>query len=563
LDREVLDGAAPSYAALQDWFHGAIPVDTQKAQVGTIKYRVHSELSDSSWKKMPSEYKKGLIKYFVQQEARVGEFQKSLRDPNKLKSLFALESAEMYDILRALIDVSYKPISTDLLAHLISQPSNRNYVDRFSVELLERLYKKSQRSLIANLAVERDNFTDLLVKTNVNGQGAVPKFIGQLSANCDSLKGLLQALGAQSSGKCTASGSALNLAGKSTLSEALKTVSGGGRKYATMFAGAVAADGPYGASGRPNLSIFAGKDLGAEPPPATPSTPSTPGGDPSVPTLPSTPGSDPWGLGALLGIDWDSLVSSFSLSEESSALMLAATKESLPRKPDFSCTEKGYTGMSLVLCQRYFSVMPKPQPKNSSLRLAPQAEGFNLDSSPAYSYTLVANHFSPVQNQGSEGACTAFGFAHSAEATLSMMGVKTKVESWDLWRRQGQQYYNRASIAAAKSMDFGGKRLVDAPVLTSLEAMKSSIAKGKAVYVGTLTGNNWYSPRGGELDCSPTGSEMGHAYSLQGYDDAKKVFIIKNSWGDSWGESGYYYLPYSCFENPGFARGDVYELNFN
>ena len=42
----------------------------------------------------------------------------------------------------------------------------------------------------------------------------------------------------------------------------------------------------------------------------------------------------------------------------------------------------------------------------------------------------------------------------------------------------------------------------------------------------------------------------GHAILAAGYDDSLKIgsstgaFIIRNSWGDGWGDHGYGYLPY-------------------
>lgn len=36
----------------------------------------------------------------------------------------------------------------------------------------------------------------------------------------------------------------------------------------------------------------------------------------------------------------------------------------------------------------------------------------------------------------------------------------------------------------------------------------------------------------------------GHAVMLVGYDDSKQQFIVRNSWGKSWGDKGYFYLPY-------------------
>jgi hypothetical protein len=40
-----------------------------------------------------------------------------------------------------------------------------------------------------------------------------------------------------------------------------------------------------------------------------------------------------------------------------------------------------------------------------------------------------------------------------------------------------------------------------------------------------------------------------HCISLCGYNDTKEEFKFRNSWGPTWGENGYGYLPYSYFEN--------------
>lgn len=44
--------------------------------------------------------------------------------------------------------------------------------------------------------------------------------------------------------------------------------------------------------------------------------------------------------------------------------------------------------------------------------------------------------------------------------------------------------------------------------------------------------------------------EGGHAICCVGYDDFKKVFIIRNSWGDATGDKGYYYMGYDYLTNP-------------
>ncbi len=44
----------------------------------------------------------------------------------------------------------------------------------------------------------------------------------------------------------------------------------------------------------------------------------------------------------------------------------------------------------------------------------------------------------------------------------------------------------------------------------------------------------------------PTEQRLGgHAVMAVGYDDAKKMFLVRNSWTKNWGDQGYFYMPYS------------------
>lgn len=45
----------------------------------------------------------------------------------------------------------------------------------------------------------------------------------------------------------------------------------------------------------------------------------------------------------------------------------------------------------------------------------------------------------------------------------------------------------------------------------------------------------------------------GHAVLAAGYDDSKQSFIVRNSWGENWGLSGYFYLPYAYVTNTSLA----------
>jgi C1A family cysteine protease len=45
----------------------------------------------------------------------------------------------------------------------------------------------------------------------------------------------------------------------------------------------------------------------------------------------------------------------------------------------------------------------------------------------------------------------------------------------------------------------------------------------------------------------------GHAVLGAGYDDAKQVVIVRNSWGNNWGDKGYFYMPYKYITNTNYC----------
>ena len=229
----------------------------------------------------------------------------------------------------------------------------------------------------------------------------------------------------------------------------------------------------------------------------------------------------------------------------------------LPPKPKGLCG--GKSGMSLVICQRYIESLPTTEQlfggRPAKVTKAASQGGFNLTG--GYSFYLIAKYGTNVQNQGSEGACTAFGNAHTIGAIAKAKGKTGEYDAWKICSAQGQQPDFESSLSAAKQMDFDGLRISDTKNIdTNVESFKRVIDSGKPIYVGTNTDGSWHQGTG-KLTCD--GSNTGaHAYSIQGYDDATKQFIVKNSWGDSWGDQGYAYISYDCIGNQGM--GVAYDI---
>lgn len=88
--------------------------------------------------------------------------------------------------------------------------------------------------------------------------------------------------------------------------------------------------------------------------------------------------------------------------------------------------------------------------------------------------------------------------------------------------------------------------------LPDLAALKANLAAGYPAAFGmqcysTLQNNK--AATTGYVDMPPAGEapEGGHAVCAVGYDDVRQVVIVRNSWSATWGDKGYFYLPYAYF----------------
>ena len=41
----------------------------------------------------------------------------------------------------------------------------------------------------------------------------------------------------------------------------------------------------------------------------------------------------------------------------------------------------------------------------------------------------------------------------------------------------------------------------------------------------------------------------GHAVLIVGYNKTNNTFIVRNSWGQNWGDRGYFYMPFQVIQN--------------
>src|ERR1035437_745439 len=90
--------------------------------------------------------------------------------------------------------------------------------------------------------------------------------------------------------------------------------------------------------------------------------------------------------------------------------------------------------------------------------------------------------------------------------------------------------------------------------LDSLDDVKHCLNDGYPVSFGFTVFESFESPTVAHTGIVPVPSldesvVGGHAVLAVGYDDINKWLIVRNSWGSTWGDHGYFYLPYEFVTN--------------
>ena len=92
----------------------------------------------------------------------------------------------------------------------------------------------------------------------------------------------------------------------------------------------------------------------------------------------------------------------------------------------------------------------------------------------------------------------------------------------------------------------------------TLEQLKGCLAGGYPFLFGFSVYESFESSavaKSGEVPLPGRGEALlgGHAVAAVGYDDTRQRFILRNSWGPSWGRSGYFTMPYAYLLDGGLS----------
>lgn len=91
--------------------------------------------------------------------------------------------------------------------------------------------------------------------------------------------------------------------------------------------------------------------------------------------------------------------------------------------------------------------------------------------------------------------------------------------------------------------------------IISLGQLKTAVAENLPVVIGIDVYSSFESDEvalSGIVPMPDKATEQllgGHAVLVVGYDDTKSQLIVRNSWGSSWGDKGYFYLPYDYYNH--------------
>ena len=112
----------------------------------------------------------------------------------------------------------------------------------------------------------------------------------------------------------------------------------------------------------------------------------------------------------------------------------------------------------------------------------------------------------------------------------------------------------RDSLKSISSIDDSPHHCIYSRVPHTVTALKTCLSEGLPFVFGFLVPKSFESRELAEtgimtlpkLEDDVLG---GHAFLCVGYSDRRRSFLIRNSWGEEWGEGGYFWMPYRLMRN--------------
>ena len=203
---------------------------------------------------------------------------------------------------------------------------------------------------------------------------------------------------------------------------------------------------------------------------------------------------------------------------------------------------------SPVLSPLYLYYVERVKIEGSSITSDPGAEMIDIpEALQKYGQCIETDYAYPVNANETAGPKTkAYRTAPSAAAVSNALNYEI-----------GSSASNYAMVNQGDTAAVIALLLKNVPVMMGFNVYDNS---GYTIFEGLNTTNYTYSPltSSGQLK-SGLSLLGGHANVIIGYDNNMKAFLMENSWGTSWGNAGFWYLPYSVFQSTKIVpTGNVY-----
>lgn len=191
----------------------------------------------------------------------------------------------------------------------------------------------------------------------------------------------------------------------------------------------------------------------------------------------------------------------------------------------------------------------------------------------------------PPNDQGSEGSCVMHAMGGAIECAQRRSGVPLD-RAWDprvdtrfalamrkltkLARAQGDERYQEDGLTfaeAASAYERSGVRCYW--LVPNLVNLKQAIYSGYPFVFGFAVTKRMRDWQDSELrqkltryelpGYSPTADQIDgyHSALAVGYDDSRRAFLVRNSWGESWGDGGHFWFPYDTMSNEDIVQDVV------
>lgn len=156
----------------------------------------------------------------------------------------------------------------------------------------------------------------------------------------------------------------------------------------------------------------------------------------------------------------------------------------------------------------------------------------------------------PVRDQGRESTCVCQTLTGMLDVQRnSETGIMNKCNEFSIYElynqrsnKPGEGMMIKEGLSILKHKGLNGEKIDNYAMCTSVAVAKQALVSNGPLAIGMMVYNN-----GTDRYWEKRGARMGgHCTMLVGFDE--NGFIMRNSWGTSYGNQGYIKLPFKDFE---------------